>query len=166
MLRVLMYSPWFSEYDGTRSQKREIIPSIFVSALWRRGCSVLLRQSSAKHRRAEESPSWYWTCRIHYTGFLPTEAESGLKYASFMVVLPEESNLKQVQHHQEMRPLTWSFKGIWASRWKYSLAETTSHSSGYYSLYYWLLGVAFPLIISALPTFAQKFPDLCWHEWI
>lgn len=141
-------------------EKHKIIPSIFVSALWWRGCSTLLRPSSAKHRRAEESPSWYWTCRIHYTGFLPTDAESALNYAGFMVILPEKTNLKQVQHQQEMRLVTWSFKGIWASQWRYSLAETTPRSSEYSSLYYWLLGIAFPLVILALPTFAQEFPYL------
>lgn len=147
-------------------EKCEIIPSIFVSAVWQWGCNTLQRQSSAKHHSAEESPSWYWTCRIHYTGFSPTEAESALNYSGFMVILPEESNLKQVQHHQEMRPVTWSLKGIWASRWKYSLAETTPHFLGYSSLYYWLLGIAFPLVISALLTYVQKFPDLWWNGWI
>lgn len=147
-------------------KKCETFPNIFASALWRRGCSTLLRQSSAKHRRAEESPSWCWTRRCHYTSFLPTEAESALSYAGFVAILPEESNLKQLQHHQEMRPVTGGFKWIWASKWKYSLAKTTPCSSGYSSLYYWLLGVAFLMDVSALPTFAQKAPDLCFNGWI
>lgn len=158
--------PAFLSMTEWGPEKRGIIPSIFVSALWWRGSSTVLQQSSAKHHRAEVSPSWYWTYGIHYTSMLPTEAESALNYGRFMVILPEESNLKQVQHHQEMTPVTCSFKGISASRWKYSLAETITHSSGYFFLYCWLLGVAFPLVtfrtsnillkIPTIPTFCSK----------
>lgn len=103
--------------------------------------------------------SWYGTCRIHYPCCLPTEAESAHNYSGFMVISPEESNLKQVQHHQEMRPVTWGFKRIWASRHKYNLAENTQHSLGHSSL----CGTVFPLAILGFPTFDKKFPDLWWN---
>lgn len=128
--------------------------------------NTVLRWFLAKHHRAEEIPSWYGPCRIHYPCSLPTEADSALNYSGFMVILPEESNLKQVQHHQEMRPVTWSFKRIWASKYKCNLAENTPHSSGYSSLYCWLLGTVFPLVVSTPPTFDKKFPDFWWNWWI